>query len=245
LIDDARIRAGHRVLDVACGTGEPALSIARRFGPSITVVGVDAAEAMVARARAKARAEALLHAHFAVMHGERLDFASAQFDRVVSRFGLMLFDDPVQGAREIWRVLKPGGRATLAVWGPLEQIETVYSLWRLLGDYLPPTDRPPEPRMSVLGAPGALQRALAGAGWTAVRVEPLAVTYRFPNPRAFWDLVTEAGLFKDLLTKLSCHALVAFKARALADIAYHRTDTDSMVELTNQAWLAVADAPAA
>ena len=241
LIDLIDVHPGHTVLDVASGTGEPSLSIARHFR-GVIVVGVDAAPAMVEKAAQKAAAEGLHHASYRVMAAERLDFPADRFDRIVCRFGVMLFDDPVAGAREIWRVLKPGGRVAIAVWGPLDQLASVYPLWKLLPDYLPPADRPPDPRMTRLGAPGALERVLTDAGWTGVKVEPMTVTYCFESPTAFWSLATDGGLFKDLLPKLSCHALVAFKARALADIATYRQG-DS-INLPNLAILATADKPA-
>jgi SAM-dependent methyltransferase len=197
---------------------------------------------MVARAQAKAAAEALTGAMYRKMPAERIEFPDAAFDRVVCRFGVMLFDDPDAGAREMWRVLKPGGRVAVAVWGPLPQLASVYTLWRLLPDYLPPEQVPPLPRMASLGAPGALQRVMAAAGWAEPRVQPFRVTYRFATPREYWDLAVESGVFKDLVAKLSCHAQVAFKARALADIAaFTRGDA---IELPNDALVAVADKPA-
>jgi SAM-dependent methyltransferase len=242
LINLLKMEAGLHVLDVACGTGEPSLTVARRFGPSVAVTGVDNAEAMVARARAKAAAESLTSATYRVMPAERLDVPDSAFDRVVCRFGLMLFDDPEAGAREMWRVLKPGGRVAIAVWGPLPQLASVHTLWRLLPEYLPPEQLPPAPKMTSLGAPGALQRVLAAAGWAEARVQPYRVRYRFTTPREYWDLAVESGVFKDLVAKLSCHAQVAFKARALADIsAFTRGDA---IELPNDALVAVADKPA-
>jgi len=85
----------------------------------------------------------------------------------------------------------------------------------------------------------AFERVLTDAGWTGVTIEPLTVTYRFESPVAFWNLTTESGVFKDLLPKFSCHALVAFKARALADVAAYRQG--DVIELPNLALIATAE----
>jgi len=98
---------------------------------------------------------------------------------------------------------------------------------------------PPEPRMVSLGAPGTLERVLTEAGWSGARIEPFTVTYRFPTPLGYWDLSSDSPLWKDVFAKLSCHAMVAFKARALAEIARFR-DGDG-IALPNLALLAVAD----
>jgi SAM-dependent methyltransferase len=114
VVDAAAIRAGQRVLDVACGTGVLARAAADRAGSGGSVVGLDLDPAMLAVA---ARLSPTLRWHRG--RAEALPFANQSFDGVVSQFGLMFVPDPVAALREMYRVLVPGGRLAVAVWASL------------------------------------------------------------------------------------------------------------------------------
>lgn len=112
--DLAGIGEGHQVLDVACGTGVLACAAAERVGGG-TVTGLDPNEEMLAVAREKtARVE------WRNGRAESMPFRDASFDRVVSQFGLMFFEDRVAGLREMLRVLRPGGQLAVAVCDALD-----------------------------------------------------------------------------------------------------------------------------
>lgn len=111
----ARIGRGQRILDVACGTGVLAREIANRIGPEGSVVGLDVNEGMLAVAGKKSPG-----IEWRQGRAEDMPFESASFDRVVSQFGLMFFTDRPAALREMMRVLKTGGRLTVAVWDTLE-----------------------------------------------------------------------------------------------------------------------------
>ncbi|HEY2558521.1 MAG TPA: methyltransferase domain-containing protein [Caldimonas sp.] len=110
-------RAGERVLDVACGTGWLALDLAREVGPSGSVVGVDLSAAMIDAARRRIAAHGIGNAVMERMDAESLAFPDASFDVVVCALGLMYMPDPRQALREMARVLRPGGRIAVVVWG--------------------------------------------------------------------------------------------------------------------------------
>src|SRR5215831_4087042 len=116
LIEDAGLVSGNSVLDVATGPGEPALRIADVVGPAGEVVGADPAVRMIEAARRMASERALNNVRFEVASADSLPFPDDHFDAVVSRFGVMFFPSPVNGIREMLRVLKPGRKITLAVW---------------------------------------------------------------------------------------------------------------------------------
>lgn len=117
LLDRAALVEGERVLDVACGTGLVALAAARTVGAKGRVCGVDISGAMVEVARHKARQQDIDKVTFARMDAESLAFAAAEFDVALCALGLMYMPDPALALREMRRVLRPGGRLLLAVWG--------------------------------------------------------------------------------------------------------------------------------
>lgn len=113
----AQLRSGESVLDLACGTGVVSIAAAQAVGPTGSVVGVDIADAMVAAADARAKGLGLTQARFARMDAEQLALPDARFDAALCALGLMYMPDPTAALRELNRVLRPGGRAVLAVWG--------------------------------------------------------------------------------------------------------------------------------
>ena len=170
--DAAGIRAGDRVLDIACGTGVLTAEAARRTGPTGSVTGLDLSPEMLAVA-------ARLHPGLRWQQGsgDALPFPDQSFDAVVSQFGLMFFPDQVAGLREMRRVLVPGGRLAVAVWGSLADTPAyaaeVELVERLAGKEAGDALRAP----FVLGDPMRMSELCAAAGFTdaLVTLQPAAV----------------------------------------------------------------------
>jgi ubiquinone/menaquinone biosynthesis C-methylase UbiE len=114
LCETVDLEAGSRVLDVACGNGNAALAAARRF---CKVTGIDYVPELVQRASDRARAERL-DIDFVVGDAEHLPFDDGEFDVALSTYGVMFAADQEQAAREIVRVVRPGGKIGLANWTP-------------------------------------------------------------------------------------------------------------------------------
>ena len=117
LMSRAALAPGARVLDVACGTGLVAFGAAEAVAPDGSVVGVDLSGQMIDAARRRARERGLTNISFARMDAEALDFPDARFDVVLCALGLMYVPDPARALQEMCRVLRPGGRIVVAVWG--------------------------------------------------------------------------------------------------------------------------------
>lgn len=117
LLAMADLRPGERVIDIACGTGLVSIPAANAVGPEGELLGTDLSEAMVETAAAAAAAAGLGHARFERMGAEDLDAADERFDAALCALGLMYVPEPIEAAREMLRVVRPGGRAVAAVWG--------------------------------------------------------------------------------------------------------------------------------
>jgi ubiquinone/menaquinone biosynthesis C-methylase UbiE len=190
-------RPGEQILDLASGTGEPALTLAHRLGASVTITGVDSAAGMVEVAREKARRECLDGiVSFHVMPAEQLGFSDHSFHRALCRFGVMLFENPLQGLREMRRVLKPGGRFALAVWSRAETMPTMHWSYQAFAPRLPEEHHPPLARVTSLGEPGVLEDLLSQAGFEDFTVEPQTFDYEFRSFDEYWDTVEASDILK-------------------------------------------------
>jgi SAM-dependent methyltransferase len=118
LVEAAQPRPGMRILDLASGNGEPALTLARRVAPAGHVTATDLSGAMLSALRSNAANENVANIETKVCDAHELPFPDASFDLVTSRFGVMFFGDTPAALREIKRVLKPGGSVAFMVWGP-------------------------------------------------------------------------------------------------------------------------------
>lgn len=184
---------GAAVLDVACGTGEPGLTLARR-SPDIHLLGVDSAPRMIDVAKAKSARESLANARFEVMSSDALTLADESVDAVISRFGLIMFGDVPASARELVRVLKKGGRFSVAVWDDMAKNTLVHSLDRVLRDYLPPDEESPLKQLQAWAAEGRRAELLSSVGLRAVRSEMFSWMYEFGSFEEPWDLLTGMGM---------------------------------------------------
>jgi SAM-dependent methyltransferase len=204
LLEALKAVPGDRVLDVASGTGEPALTLARRE-PGVIVTGIDAAEGMVRAARKKVAAERLPNITFRTMAAERLDFADESFDKVMCRFGVMLFEDPLAGCREIRRVLKPGGRFAFAVWSSPEMMTTMQWAARAFRGRVPDDRLPPIDLATRFGRPGALDLLLGEAGFSRFDITPHRFDYQYESFEAYWDAMEDSEINRQQFDALPEH----------------------------------------
>jgi len=116
------------VLDVGCGTGASALPAAERVGPQGRVIGVDLAERLLAIARHKAESRGLNNVRFEIGDMASLGYPDGHFDAVVCVFAIFFVSDMAVQLRELWRMVRPGGRLAITTWGPLV-LEPGASAW--------------------------------------------------------------------------------------------------------------------
>ena len=182
LIALAHIEPGQRVLDIATGIGEPAVTAARRVGPTGQVVAIDQSPQMLAIARERVAALGLQNVQFLELDAEGLDLLEGRFDAALCRWGLMYLPHLAPALDGVRQRLLPSGRFVAAVW-PTPSKVPVLSLPRaVITQYL----EVPSPPPGMLGPfslsdIGVLEQALAQVGFSEVRSEPLELRLEFAS----------------------------------------------------------------
>ena len=185
-----KLPKGANVLDAACGTGEPGLTLAR-LSPGVHLLGIDSAAGMIEVARRKAAYQRLSKARFEVASAETLPCVDGSMDAVISRFGLMLFGDTAASARELARVLRPGGHFSLAVWDNMAENRLVKAALEAFSGRLPAELLPPFERLCVGAA--AARGLLSEAGLSVVESELFRWNMEFANQSELWELTSRPG----------------------------------------------------
>lgn len=208
LIRLAGITSGHKVLDIATGAGEPALTIAKIVGPAGKVTAVDLSPEMLQTAKQRAASLGITNVEFRVVEDEGLSmFQESSFDSVVCRNGLMFMPDPVKALRAFLRVLKPGGKASVSVWGSPEKAPVMSAVMKAVSKHIP--DRQPlSPGTpgGPFGIPSAemLRGYFSQAGFTDFSATTTEATgVQADTVEEFWQGMTEVvGFLVILLSKL-------------------------------------------
>ncbi len=193
LLEAARITRGQSVLDVATGPGEPALSMVDSVGSDGHVVGIDMVPSMVEAARREAERRKLHNVRFDVASAGGLPFSDDTFEAVVSRFGVMFFPSPLNGIREMLRVLKPDKTVAMAVWHSAGRNPFHNTLSQIVSRYIEsPPPAPDAPDTFRFAAPGKLLDIIIQAG--AVHSHERLLQFRIEAPMSvaeFWSLRCE------------------------------------------------------
>ncbi|HEV3041464.1 MAG TPA: methyltransferase domain-containing protein [Candidatus Angelobacter sp.] len=204
IVAAARIKPDMRVLDIACGSGEPAISIATLLKGTGEVIGIDLAEAALQTATERATQRQLTNVRFQPADAHRLPFTDSSFDRITSRLGVMFFNDLPLALREMHRVLKPGGSVVLLAWGPMNQPYFETMIGTVLRA-LPNTTFPESAKnMFAFGDPGVLSQKLADAGFRAVEEKFSIEPWVWPgSPEEVWEYFQDIAVpFAPLLKSI-------------------------------------------
>jgi SAM-dependent methyltransferase len=210
------------VLDIAAGTGEPGLSIARHLHGGKVVI-TDLADHMLQVARDKAAAEGVTNVEFCEADANNLPFEDHTFDEVSCRMGFMFFPDMGRAAREMSRVLKPGGRIATTVWAGPEKNYWVTCMMQAIKKHIdvPPQD-PAAPGMFRCARPGLMTDLLREAGFKGVAEREVPCVLGVKDPQEYWDMMTEvAAPFVAVLSKADAAAVDRVKADVLSAMTEH------------------------
>lgn len=205
MLDGAGLKPGQRVLDIATGIGEPALTAAQRIGSTGRVIGIDLSSAMLEFAGRRALEAGQDNVEFRIMDANALDFDDASFDAVLCRWGLMFVDDLESTLGAIHAVLKPHGRLAMGVWANADQVPALATAARVFHRELGLLPPPEGAGTAFALADGpALIAALEHSGYEAVDWQPVNIRYHYVSTDEYFEHRREvSSLFRQSLEGLS------------------------------------------
>lgn len=223
MLEAAALKPGERVLELGCGPGGLGLRAAEQVGSDGEIVLSDVASEMTEIAAERAKARGIANVSTRVLDLEDVDEPDASYDAVLCREALMLVPEPDRGAAEIRRVLRPGGRAVVSVWGARERNPWLGALLDALsaqfGVPFPPAGMPGP---LSLGGPGELERALRAGEFADVGVSEVEVPFRGDSFDEWWQRTTAlAGPVAQLLAAQPPEVVEAIRSHAREALAAH------------------------
>ena len=239
LVELAGVQAGSRVLDIAAGLGEPALTAARKAGPEGSIVATDISPEMLAHARERATAAGVSNIEFIECDASKLEFPEASFDCAVSRWGIIFEPEAEATAARIRGFLKPGARMAISSWGPPPEVPMIaLPMMAVLGHLQLPPPPPGTPGPLARPTPEAISAILEGGGFSGVEVEETQVVINFASAEDFTTYT------QDIVAPLV--ALLAPQPQDVRDAAWNavteaarqHAGDDGTVTMTNKVLLA-------
>jgi enediyne biosynthesis protein CalE5 len=234
LVDLAGVQPGSRVLDVACGYGEPSLPAARKAGAEGSVVATDIAKVMLDFAAKRAADAGVDNIEFVESEAAALDFPADSFDAALSRWGVIFEPEAEAALNNIRGFLKPGSKIAVSSWGTPDEVPFLAIPMRTTMKQL---DVPPPPP----GMPGPLSRptpealteVLEAGGFSDVEVERMQVAFDFGSAAEFTQMVREIA--PPITAMMADHPPEAQEAawQAIEDAIGEHAADDGTVSLSN------------
>lgn len=239
MLELAGIGAGHSVLDIASGTGEPAISAAQLVGDEGRVVGTDLIEDMLFFAREKAEEANLKNIEFKCMDGEELVFEPETFNAVTIRWGLMFMPQPEACLERVHNFLKEGGRVVAACWASPDQNPFVMVAMKVLGKYMDlPKPPPGTPGIFSFADPDRLCGVLASSGFRDIEIEEKKIDVMVvEDGAAYWDAISDlAGPVMMLVNQLDNKTRAAFEKEVVETADAMKEGED--LRMSGTTWIA-------
>ncbi len=222
----ADVRPGARVLDIAAGAGDQTLDIAARVGVNGSVLATDLSPAILEIAQRNAQQAGHRNVETQAADGEDLMVPESSFDAAISRLGLMFFPNPGKGLQEMFKALKPGGRACTMVFSTPDKNPCVAILvsTALKHAGLPPRDPYQPGGLLSLGRPGLTDDLFHHAGFSGVATTKVMAPFRLSSVKDYLDFIrTSAGPILQILSRLDSAAREAAWAEIEAKLSAFNT----------------------
>lgn len=193
MLELACLASGGRLLDIASGTGEPAISAAQIVGNEGQVIGLDLVDDMLCVARDKADQAGLRNIEFRCEDAEQFNMAAGDFDAVTIRWGLMFMPEPGVCLQRAHNVLRKDGRIVIACWAVPERNPFISLLMQVLDNYIEiPTPPPGTPGIFSLADPDRLHDLIVSAGFKNFEIEELEIdALEIEDGKAYWDTMSD------------------------------------------------------
>ncbi|NPT57893.1 class I SAM-dependent methyltransferase [Paraburkholderia elongata] len=243
IVDTMCAGSGQRVLDIGCGTGSTTLAAARRLGAKGHCVGADISAPMIAVAQTRAEREGST-ASFICADAQTYAFAPASFDRIMSRFGVMFFDDSVAAFANLRRAASDGAELCCIVWRSAADNPFMTTAERAAAPLLPnlPARRPGAPGQFAFADRRHVSSILEESGWAEIDIRPLDVdcTLAEKELAGYFTRLGPVGLVLQNADERT-RAQVIERVRAAFDPYVHGIE----VRYTAACWMVSARAPSA
>jgi SAM-dependent methyltransferase len=195
MLRELRPREGDTVLELAAGVGDTGFEAARLVGETGRLITTDFSPAMLDAARRRGAELGVANVAYRIMDAERIELDDSAVDGVLCRFGYMLMADPAAALAETRRVLRPGGRLALAVWGTLERnpFFGILGVSLLQRGHIEPPEPPPAPGPFSMASAERTDGLLRGAGFGEVRTEDVLGRFVVPDVDEYLSLISDTA----------------------------------------------------
>ena len=238
IVELAEIKPGNRVLDIATGIGEPAVTAARRVKPNGKVVAIDISPKMLAIAKTRAKSLGLDDImEFRESDGEKINLPdhTTKFDAVLSRFGLMFFPNLPAALVRIRQMLITNGRLSAAVWSTPSKVPLIdLAFASVLKQINAPAPPPGTPGPFALADIEALKQLFSQAGFKDIKVDTFQITFEFDSPESYTKHIQQ--------TATRAHEMLANQAEevkkqtwdSITEAVWQYADSHGRVNLDNE-----------